>query len=504
MPGKTKGKWDSSDEESGNEGGTNPSPPPHKLKKIVSVSSLATDVAKLSDEDSHKKSSSTSKESVIEDDREGEAAIQQSSSSLSITADAENNTDANTTTDDNTTTSTTNTTTSTTTNTTTATPPPTTAATTTTVTITTTNNNNKTTNELENFLDSLIGTESSTKTQVAPVSKPKHNPLFDGCRSVDCYQRLSFIDQGTYGLVFRAKSLDTGKIYALKQVKLTNAETGKVGFPITALREINILLDLKHPNIVEVKEMVVGSSIDKVYMVMKYCENDLKQCMQMQKQSFSNSEIKRLMLQLLSATEYMHRKWYIHRDLKSSNLLYSNTGVLSVCDFGMARKYDSPIAAYTYEVVTLWYRAPELLLGSKIYSTPLDMWSVGCIMAEMLLGKPIFPGEGEIDQISKIFKIIGAPSEELWPGYSLLPNVSKVSWRVPSHGKLRSVFPLNSFSGGVCLNETGMDLLSKMLHMDPTQRISATEALRHPWLTTELPLATPIDRMPKFKSRHDD
>ena len=281
-----------------------------------------------------------------------------------------------------------------------------------------------------------------------------YDPLFDGCRSVECYQRLGFIDQGTYGLVFRAKDIKTGVVHALKQVKLTVNETGKVGFPVTALREINILLALRHPNIVQVKEMVVGSSVDKVFMVMEYCENDLKSCMQMRKQSFSNAEVKRLMIQLLSAMEYMHKKWYVHRDLKTSNLLYSNTGVLSVCDFGLARKYGSPIAPYTFEVVTLWYRAPELLLGSRIYSTPVDMWSVGCIFAEMLLGKPVFPGDGETDQITKIFKVLGLPTEEKWPGFSTLPNVNKVSWRVPSKSKLRDLFPLTSFSGGPSLNDT--------------------------------------------------
>lgn len=263
------------------------------------------------------------------------------------------------------------------------------------------------------------------------------NPLFYGCRSVDEYQRLNFISQGTYGYVFRAKCLQTGQIYALKQVKI-GPEANKVGFPLTALRETNILLALNHPNIMKVKEMVVGSSIDKIFMVMEYSDNDLKYCLEQSKLPFSVSEVKQLMYQLLGAVAYMHQHWYIHRDLKTSNLLYSNQGKLTVCDFGMARKYGSPIAAYTKEVVTLWYRPPELLLGSQTYSTPLDVWSVGCIFAEMLLVKPLFPGEGEVDQISKIFRLLGAPSEERWPGYSQLPNVSKVSWRAPSRSVSQS------------------------------------------------------------------
>jgi hypothetical protein len=176
----------------------------------------------------------------------------------------------------------------------------------------------------------------TTTSDATATTQHTYNPLFDGCRSVDCYQRLNFIDQGTYGMVFKAKCRDSHEIYALKQIKFGN-EISKVGFPITALREINILLSLNHPNIVKVKEMVIGSSIDKIYMVMGYCENDLKTCMKLAKQSFSTAEIKQLMIQLLSAISYIHERWYIHRDLKTSNLLYSNKGYLAVCDFGLAR-----------------------------------------------------------------------------------------------------------------------------------------------------------------------
>eukprot|EP01038_Epipyxis_sp_PR26KG_P016415 gene16415-22383_t len=309
-------------------------------------------------------------------------------------------------------------------------------------------------------------------------SHAKHDSLFDGSRSsVDTYQRLNFIDQGTYGMVFRARCRETNQIYALKQIKL-GSEANKVGFPVTALREINILLALQHPNIVRVKEMVVGSSIDKIYMVMEYCENDLKTCMKLSKQSFSTVEIKRLMLQLLRR--------------------------LLVCDLGLARKYESPIDPYTFEVVTLWYRAPELLLGSKLYSTPIDMRSIGCIFAEMLTGDPLFPGEGELDQCNKIFRLIGAPNEERWPGVSALPNSSKVSWRAPTKGKLRDLFPVTAFSGGVCLNDGGFSLLSGLLNMDPQQRFSASEALKSIWLTSELPLPTALNRMPSFQSRDNE
>jgi hypothetical protein len=189
---------------------------------------------------------------------------------------------------------------------------------------------------------------SETSSVAGPTKEPtdtntakarfEHNPLTMGCRSVDEYKRLNFISQGTYGMVFRARCRTTGDIVALKQVKL-GAEVRKGGFPVTALRETNILLALNHPNIMRVREMVVGSTMDKIYMVMDYYENDLKTCMDMKKLTFSIAEVKRLMLQLCAATEHIHDKWFIHRDLKTSNLLYSNTGSLAVCDFGLARKY---------------------------------------------------------------------------------------------------------------------------------------------------------------------
>ncbi|KAL8106423.1 cyclin-dependent kinase G-2-like isoform X3 [Apium graveolens] len=262
-----------------------------------------------------------------------------------------------------------------------------------------------------------------------PAAPPQRNVnMLQGCRSVDEFERLNKIDEGTYGVVFRAKDKKTGEIVALKKVKM---EKEREGFPLTSLREINILLSFDHPSIVDVKEVVVGSSLDSIFMVMEYMEHDLKALMETKKQPFSQSEVKCLMLQLLEGVKYLHDNWVLHRDLKTSNLLLNNRGELKICDFGLARQYGSPLKPYTHLVVTLWYRAPELLLGTKQYSTAIDMWSLGCIMAELLSKEPLFNGKTEFDQIDKIFKMLGVPNETIWPGFSKLPGVKVKNVKQP-------------------------------------------------------------------------
>lgn len=219
------------------------------------------------------------------------------------------------------------------------------------------------------------------------------------------FQCLNRIEEGTYGVVYRARDKRTEEIVALKRLKM---EKEKEGFPITSLREINTLLKGQHPNIVTVREIVVGSNMDKIFIVMDYVEHDLKSLMETmrhKKQMFMPGEVKCLLKQLLSAVAHLHDNWILHRDLKTSNLLLSHKGILKVGDFGLAREYGSPLKQYTPIVVTLWYRAPELLLCAKEYSTPIDMWSVGCIFAELLLMNAVFPGKSEVDQLNKIFKV---------------------------------------------------------------------------------------------------
>ncbi|KAL2559923.1 Protein kinase superfamily protein [Forsythia ovata] len=326
----------------------------------------------------------------------------------------------------------------------------------------------------------------SSGTPEPAVPPQRSLKMLQGCRSVDEFERLNKIDEGTYGVVFRARDKKTGEIVALKKVKM---EKEREGFPLTALREINILLSFHHPFIVDVKEVVVGSNLDSIFMVMEYMEHDLKGLMETMKQPFSQSEVKCLMLQLLDGVMYLHDNWVLHRDLKTSNLLLNNCGELKICDFGLARQYGSPLKPYTQLVVTLWYRAPELLLGAKQYSTAIDMWSLGCIMAELLLKVPLFNGKTELDQLDKIFRILGKPNEKISPGVN------------HQYKHLRRKFPATSFTGSPVLSDAGFDLLTKLLTYDPEKRITAEAALNHEWFR-EVPLPKSKEFMPTFPAQH--
>ncbi|XP_032903792.1 cyclin-dependent kinase 11A isoform X1 [Amblyraja radiata] len=322
--------------------------------------------------------------------------------------------------------------------------------------------------------------DSPPASPVEPKKElPQYLPALQGCRSVEEFQCLNRIEEGTYGVVYRAKDKKTDEIVALKRLKM---EKEKEGFPITSLREINTILKAQHPNIVTVREIVVGSNMDKIYIVMNYVEHDLKSLMETMKQPFLPGEVKTLMLQLLKGVRHLHDNWILHRDLKTSNLLLSHSGILKIGDFGLAREYGSPLKPYTPVVVTLWYRTPELLLGAKEYSTAIDLWSVGCIFAEFLTQKPLFPGKSEIDQINKIFKELGTPSEKIWPGYNDLPAVKKMTFTEYPFNNLRKRF-------GALLSDQGFDLMNKFLTYCPAKRITAEEALKHDYFReTPLPI----------------
>lgn len=239
--------------------------------------------------------------------------------------------------------------------------------------------------------------------------------------------------------------------------------------PSTAIREISILKELSHPNVVLFKDVVHADK--KLFLVFEYLDQDLKRFMD-SVTALRPALVKSYLFQLINGIAFCHSHRVLHRDLKPQNLLIDRTGKLKLADFGLARAFGIPVRHYTHEVVTLWYRAPEILLGSRKYSTPVDIWSIGCIFAEMVMRNPLFPGDSEIDQLHKIFQALGTPTEEMWEGVRDLPDYSL---RFPNWHKKHIGETVKN------LDTQGLELLSQMLSYDPGKRISAETALRHPY-----------------------
>lgn len=311
------------------------------------------------------------------------------------------------------------------------------------------------------------------------------------CGSVLDYDKLNRISEGTYGYVYRAVHRESGRVIALKRIILHNEAHD--GFPLTSIREIKTLKMCQHPNIVQLQDIVVGPRRDAVFLLFEYCEHDLSMLLKL-KNPFKESEAKCLSLQLLRAVEFIHKKWIVHRDIKMSNLLYTNSGCLKLADFGLARCISQPPPAnLTQKVVTLWYRAPELLLGSERYSFPVDIWSVGCIIGELLLGRPLMHGDNELQQISAIFNLLGAPTERIWPGLGDLPMVSHINL---TRDQLR--YPYNNLPSVLPgLSASGLALLQDLFAYCPSLRATARHALQHSYWETK-PYSTEQDLMPTF------
>ncbi|KAK7295415.1 hypothetical protein RJT34_18323 [Clitoria ternatea] len=315
----------------------------------------------------------------------------------------------------------------------------------------------------------------------------------------DSFEKLDKIGQGTYSSVFQAREVDTGRMFALKKVRFDKFQADSIRF---MAREIIILRTLDHPNVMKLEGIITSPLSNSIYLVFEYMEHDLAGLVSNADIKFTDSQIKCYMRQLLSGLEHCHLRGIMHRDIKVSNILVNNEGILKIADFGLANTLNpSSKQPLTSRVVTLWYRPPELLMGATSYGASVDLWSVGCVFAELFLGKPILKGRTEVEQLHKIFKLCGSPADEFWRknklplGAIFKPQTSYES----SLGERCKGFP-----------ETAVNLLETLLSIDPFKRGTASSALMSKYFSTK-PYACDPSILPKYppskemdaKSRED-
>ncbi|XP_042419869.1 probable serine/threonine-protein kinase At1g54610 isoform X2 [Zingiber officinale] len=305
-------------------------------------------------------------------------------------------------------------------------------------------------------------------------------------RRADSFRKVAKIGSGTYSNVYKARDLETGRMVAMKKVRFDLAEPESVRF---MAREITVLRRLDHPNVVRLEGIAISRVSSALYLVFEYMEHDLAGLAAAPGVHFTEPQVKCYMKQLLSGLEHCHSRGVLHRDIKGSNLLLDNEGTLKIADFGLASTFDpSRKARMTSRVVTLWYRAPELILGATNYGVGIDLWSAGCILAELFMGKPVLPGRTEVEQLHRIFKLCGSPSEKYW-----------------KKSKLRHttiVRPKQHYT--CCIRETfkefppsSLSLIDSLLSLDPDDRGTATTALNHEFFTTE-PCACDPSSLPQY------
>ncbi|CAI7621278.1 hypothetical protein PCG10_003233 [Penicillium crustosum] len=290
------------------------------------------------------------------------------------------------------------------------------------------------------------------------------------------YHQLEKLGEGAYATVFKGRNNLTNELVALKEIHLDPEE----GIPSTTIREISLMKQLNHENILALYDVFYTG--EKLMMVSEYMDKDLKRFMDDRGGALDLLTIKSFAQDMLKGIAYCHEKSVLHRDLKPQNLLIGWDGRLKLADFGLARDFGIPVGTFSNDVVTLWYRPPDVLLGSCSYSTSLDIWSAGCIIAEMHTGHALFPGNTDTDQLLKIFQVMGTPSEYTWPGVSQLPGFDPLF-------PIYSPLDLRQLMSGV--EYLGTNLLERMLRLRPELRISAADALLHLWFQNSFSQAVP-------------
>lgn len=298
--------------------------------------------------------------------------------------------------------------------------------------------------------------------------------------STSRYEKLAKIGEGAYGVVYKAKDKHTESLTALKRIRLDAEEEG---VPCTAIREISLLKELRHDNIVRLLDVVYSEH--KLTIVFEYLDQDLQRYLEMRDHNLTPPQIQSFMRQLLAGIDHCHQRCVLHRDLKPQNLLIAQDKILKIADFGLGRSFAIPVRKTTNAVVTLWYRAPDVLLGSTTYGTPVDLWSVGCIFAEMISGAPLFDGRSDIDQLQKIFQFLGSPTPETWPSLPSYPNSEstlskpefKAQYAPQCDGFLKAAM--------VKVGPQGADLLRNLLQYEPERRLTASQALNHGYFSVK-------------------
>ena len=303
------------------------------------------------------------------------------------------------------------------------------------------------------------------------------------------YLKIAFLGEGQFATVYKAEDLETNTIVAIKKIKLGKRAETRDGINRTALREIKLLKELENENIIGLLDVFFGHN-SNVSLVFDFMDTDLEKIIQDSNIILTAGHIKKYMLMTLQGMEYLHSRWVLHRDIKPNNLLLNRQGVLKITDFGLAKAYASPSRNYTHQVVTRWYRCPELLYGAMLYGTGVDIWATGCILAELFLRVPFLQGDNDIAQLYRIFEVFGSATEEVWPGVTNLPSYIEIIVKNEKYN-LSDIFTAAS--------DDTIQLLEYMLMLNPAKRCTATEALkstyfsRKPAPTASLHLPLPQD-----------
>ncbi|XP_042897321.1 cyclin-dependent kinase 10 isoform X2 [Parasteatoda tepidariorum] len=290
------------------------------------------------------------------------------------------------------------------------------------------------------------------------------------CRHISEFNKISHIGEGAHDKVLDIKS---GEVVALKKLKISKDELACIS--IYCLREITILKNLEHCNVTHFYGVAVGKSFESTYLIQEYCPFSLSKVIDDEKAIFDQSQIKGVMTQLFEGLAYVHSKHIIHRDLSVTNILFTSSGILKISDFGFSRLTSN--GEMTPNVVSRWYRAPEILFGAKTYTSAIDMWAAGCIFAELIHRKPLFPADTDNDMIKLIIDTISSPNETLWPGFTELPLLKNYEIRQQSSNRLRQIFRDQP--------KTCITLLHKLFLYNPETRYSARSSLQHTYFMDE-------------------